>query len=217
MNARQHQHFVIHGQAKDDAEHDDWIARIDGLWCEVEQFCSVAPLEDPNEHAKRCRNGQDVHGDGFDGDDDRPNLQEDEEGRGDQNKRQRSGKVAGDGVEVVGVVGCKPCDQKSVVIATEFIEKLVPFVSDFFHHHSRIDVGLGAFELHRHHRSVVADERFSKAFSRSVLRGVQEFARCAPKLHDIVGTHACRGQTYTDASVHPRVVQQVGEVGVLNP
>ena len=117
MNARQHQHFVVHGESKDDAEHDDGIPGVNGLGGEVEQVSTVAPLENPHQHTKGSGDGKDVHGDGFEGNDHRANLHENQEGCGDENEGQGSGKVVGDGLEVVSVVGRKSSDEKTVVFA----------------------------------------------------------------------------------------------------
>ena len=115
MDAREHQHLVVHGQAEHDAEHDDRVARIDGLGGEVEQVRPVAPLEHPHQHAEGGGNGEDVHGDGFDGDDHGAHLEEDEEGGGDENEGQRSWQVISDGVEVVSVVSSEAGHQHAVV------------------------------------------------------------------------------------------------------
>ena len=116
-------------------------------------------MEHPNEHTEGGGDGQDVHGDGFDGNDHGTNLQEDEEGGGDENEGQRSGQIVSDGFEVVGVVGRKSSDEHAVVVANQFIEEHVALVANFFHHFTGIHAGLITNELNGHHRGVVAHER----------------------------------------------------------
>ena len=66
------------------------------------------------------------------GDDDGPDLHEDEEGRRDENERQRTGEVVSDGLEVVRIVGGEARHEQAVVFTREMAQEHIAVAADFF-------------------------------------------------------------------------------------
>ena len=70
------------------------VTGVDRLSGEIEQRFAIPPLEDPDQHTEGSGNGEDVHGDGFDGNDDRANLKENQQHGRNEDEGERTRKLS---------------------------------------------------------------------------------------------------------------------------